>query len=241
MITVLARIVQMVAEAQRSRAPIQRLAGRVPGWFVPLVIAVAPIAFAARAMFGPEPRFAYGLVAAATILIITCPCAQGLAAPTSILVGVGRGAQASEHPLAAAIITAARSKGLALSRIMGFDSPTDKSTFGIADPLKATTPEALAALRAKGTRIVTLTGNNRTTADAIARKLGPAEIEAEWLPCQATASTSSAMRCASGCCGYRVAARFLSMTAAITAKSSPVRRLRATGITSASSQLIWRR
>ena len=92
--TMLARIVQMVATAQRSRAPIQRLADRVAGWFVPAVIAVAVLAFAAWATFGPEPRFAYGLVAAVTVLIIACPCALGLATPMSIMVGVGRGAQA---------------------------------------------------------------------------------------------------------------------------------------------------
>ena len=92
--TLLAQIVQMVATAQRSRAPIQRLADQVSGWFVPAVIAVALLAFAAWAMFGPEPRFAYGLVAAVTVLIIACPCALGLATPMSIMVGVGRGAQA---------------------------------------------------------------------------------------------------------------------------------------------------
>src|ERR1043166_8854334 len=92
--TVLAQIVQMVAAAQRSRAPIQRLADQVSGWFVPLVIAVALVAFAAWAVFGPEPRFAYGLVAAVSVLIIACPCALGLATPMSIMVGVGRGAQA---------------------------------------------------------------------------------------------------------------------------------------------------
>ena len=90
----LAQIVQMVAQAQRSRAPIQRLADRVSAWFVPLVIAVALLAFAAWAVFGPEPRFAYGLVAAVAVLIIACPCALGLATPMSIMVGVGRGAQA---------------------------------------------------------------------------------------------------------------------------------------------------
>src|SRR5665648_74709 len=89
----LARIVDMVAKAQRSRAPIQRLADRVAGWFVPAVIAVALIAFAAWATFGPEPRFAFGLVAAVSVLIIACPCALGLATPMSIMVGVGRGAQ----------------------------------------------------------------------------------------------------------------------------------------------------
>ena len=92
--TLLSQIVQMVAKAQRSRAPIQRLADQVAGWFVPTVIAVALIAFAAWATFGPEPRFAFGLVAAVSVLIIACPCALGLATPMSIMVGVGRGAQA---------------------------------------------------------------------------------------------------------------------------------------------------
>src|SRR5262249_10363366 len=92
--TMLSQIVQMVAQAQRSRAPIQRLADQVSGWFVPAVIAVAVLAFAAWATFGPEPRFTYGLVAAVTVLIIACPCALGLATPMSIMVGIGRGAQA---------------------------------------------------------------------------------------------------------------------------------------------------
>ena len=91
--TLLAQIVQMVAAAQRSRAPIQRLADQVSGWFVPLVILVAVVAFAVWAIFGPEPRFAFGLVAAVSVLIIACPCALGLATPMSIMVGVGRGAQ----------------------------------------------------------------------------------------------------------------------------------------------------
>jgi Cu+-exporting ATPase len=90
--TMLARIVQMVAEAQRSRAPIQRMADQVSGWFVPVVIAVAAVAFIAWGIWGPEPRFAYGLVAAVAVLIIACPCALGLATPMSIMVGVGRGA-----------------------------------------------------------------------------------------------------------------------------------------------------
>src|ERR1700730_1527310 len=91
--TLLSQIVQMVAAAQRSRAPIQRLADRISSWFVPLVIAIAVLAFIAWAAFGPEPRFAYGLVAAVTVLIIACPCALGLATPMSIMVGVGRGAE----------------------------------------------------------------------------------------------------------------------------------------------------
>src|ERR1700729_2060333 len=92
--TVLAQIVQMVAQAQRSRAPIQRLADQVSGWFVPLVIAVAALAFVAWAIWGPEPKMAFGLVAAVSVLIIACPCALGLATPMSIMVGVGGGGQA---------------------------------------------------------------------------------------------------------------------------------------------------
>ena len=296
--TMLAQIVQMVAQAQRSRAPIQRLADQVSGWFVPAVILVAVVAFVAWAMFGPEPRFAYGLVAAVTVLIIACPCALGLATPMSIMVGVGRGAQAgvliknaealermekvdtlvvdktgtltegkpkvvkivpaegfdeasllkfaasvevaSEHPLAAAIGAAAKERNIELARVMGFDSPTGKGAIGmverkrvalgnprflaelgiattpleaqaeqlrregatsifvavdgkvagviaIADPVKATTAAALKALSGDGVRVVMLTGDNRTTALAVARRLGLTEIEAEVLPDQKSA------------------------------------------------------
>ncbi len=189
--TMLARIVQMVADAQRSRAPIQRLADQVSGWFVPAVIAVAVLAFAAWSMWGPEPRYAYGLVAAVAVLIIACPCALGLATPMSIMVGVGRGAQAgvlirdaealermekidtiivdktgtltegkpsvtaiatvkgqdenellalaaaveksSEHPLAAAIVAAAEKRGVAIAKVMGFDSPSGKGAIGMVN------------------------------------------------------------------------------------------------------------
>jgi P-type Cu+ transporter len=291
--TLLSQIVQMVADAQRSRAPIQRLADQVSSWFVPLVIAIAILAFAAWAIFGPEPRFAYGLIAAVTVLIIACPCALGLATPMSIMVGVGRGAQqgvliknaealermekvdtllidktgtltegrprvtkilaashlgedellrlvaslesASEHPLAEAIVAAAKEKKLFLSRAENFDSPAGKGVTGtvdgrriaignadflkelgvatnalaseadalrrdgataifvaadgnlagviaIADPVKSTTADALSALRADGISIVMLTGDNRTTALAVAEKLGIRDIEAEVLP-----------------------------------------------------------
>jgi Cu+-exporting ATPase len=291
--TLLARIVQMVAQAQRSRAPIQRLADQVSGWFVPLVIAVALAAFAAWSLLGPEPRLAYGLVAAVSVLIIACPCALGLATPMSIMVGVGRGAQAgvliknaealermesvdtlvvdktgtltqgkptvtavvpapgfdeaqllrlaasveraSEHPLAAAIVAAAAERAIELAPVRGFDSPAGKGAIGmverqrvvlgnakflaelgitsaaldgeaerlrqdgataifvaidgtpagiiaIADPVKPTTPAALQALRQAGLRIVMLTGDNRTTALAVARSLGITEVEAEVLP-----------------------------------------------------------
>jgi Cu+-exporting ATPase len=291
--TMLARIVQMVADAQRSRAPIQRLADQVSGWFVPLVIVVAILAFVAWSIWGPEPRFSYGLVAAVAVLIIACPCALGLATPMSIMVGVGRGAQAgvlirdaealermekvdtivvdktgtltegkpsvtaiavadgqdenevlrlvasvevaSEHPLGAAIVAAAKARNLALGKVMGFDSPSGKgaigmverkriavgnagylkelniatdaladraeamrqdgataiyaaingklaAVIGIADPVKETTPAALAALREAGVHIVMLTGDNRTTALAVAKRLGIDEVEADVLP-----------------------------------------------------------
>ena len=291
--TMLAQIVQMVAAAQRSRAPVQRLADQVSGWFVPAVILAAVIAFAAWAIWGPEPRFAYGLVAAVSVLIIACPCALGLATPMSIMVGVGRGAQAgvliknaealerlervdtlvidktgtltegkpkvvavvpthgveedevlrfaasveraSEHPLGRAIVEAAAERGLALGKVEGFDAPAGKGVVGkvagrklalgsasflresgvsvaaleteaerlrqdgataiyvaidgkasgiiaIADPVKPSTPGALAALAADGIRIVMLTGDNRTTARAVARRLAIGEIETEVLP-----------------------------------------------------------
>ena len=296
--TMLSQIVQMVATAQRSRAPIQRLADRVAAWFVPAVIAVAVLAFVAWAMFGPEPRFSYALVAAVTVLIIACPCALGLATPMSIMVGVGRGAevgvliknaealermetidtlvvdktgtltegkpkvtaiipalgfdeatvlrfaasveQASEHPLAAAIVAAATERNLELAPVMGFDAPSGKGAIGmverkrvvlgnaaffaelkistaglngqaeelrhdgataifvaidgkaagviaIADPIKHTASAALQALRDEGIRVVMLTGDNRTTAQAVARRLGITEIEAEVLPDQKAA------------------------------------------------------
>jgi Cu+-exporting ATPase len=289
----LSQIVKLVAEAQRSRAPIQRLADQVSGYFVPAVIAVAVLAFAAWAIWGPEPRFSYGLVAAVAVLIIACPCALGLATPMSIMVGVGRGAQtgvliknaealeymekvdtlvvdktgtltegkptvtavvpaagfnedevlrlaasverASEHPLAQAIVAAAEAKGLKTSAVTDFDSPVGKGAFGrvdgkrivlgnakflaeqgvdvaslasaaeklrqdgataifagsdgglvgvlaIADPVKASTPAALAALKAEGVHVVMLTGDNWTTAKAVARRLGIDEVEAEVLP-----------------------------------------------------------
>ena len=296
--TMLSQIVAMVAAAQRSRAPIQRLADQVSAWFVPLVIVIALGAFAAWAVFGPEPRFAYGLVAAVSVLIIACPCALGLATPMSIMVGVGRGAQAgvliknaealermekvdtlvvdktgtltegkprviaiapvlgvdeatvmryaasveqaSEHPLAAAIVAAAKARGVAIAKAADFESPTGKGVLGsvdgkrvalgnaaffaelkiatvglnrradelrqdgataifvaidgnaagviaIADPIKASTAEALKALSAEGVRVVMLTGDNRTTAQAVAKRLGISEVEAEVLPDQKSA------------------------------------------------------
>ena len=296
--TLLSQIVKMVADAQRSRAPIQRLADQVAGWFVPTVIVVALIAFGAWAWFGPEPRMAFGLVAAVSVLIIACPCALGLATPMSIMVGVGRGAAAgvliknaealermekidtlvvdktgtltegkpkvvaivaatgfgeseilqlaasversSEHPLADAIVRAAKERHLDLIEVKEFDSPTGKGAtgkvdgkavllgnaaflasrgietqslneqgealrgdgatviniavegkfaglFAIADPVKASTPDALKALAAEGIKVIMLTGDNRTTANAVAKKLGITEVEAEVLPDQKSA------------------------------------------------------
>jgi Cu+-exporting ATPase len=296
--TLLSQIVKMVAEAQRSRAPIQRLADQVAGWFVPTVIVVSLIAFGAWALFGPEPRMAFGLVAAVSVLIIACPCALGLATPMSIMVGIGRGAQAgvliknadalermekidtlvvdktgtltegkpklvaivasagfleaellrlaasveraSEHPLADAIVRAAGERKLDLGKVEEFDSPTGKGAtgkvdgktillgnstfltslgvetqslneqseqlrgdgatviniaidgklaglFAIADPVKASTPEALKALKAEGIEIIMLTGDNRTTANAVAKRLGITDVEAEVLPDQKSA------------------------------------------------------
>ncbi|KZD21205.1 heavy metal translocating P-type ATPase [Tardiphaga robiniae] len=296
--TLLSQIVQMVAQAQRSRAPIQRLADHVAGWFVPAVIVVAIVAFAAWAWFGPEPHFAFGLVAAVSVLIIACPCALGLATPMSIMVGVGRGAQAgvliknaealermekvdtlvvdktgtltegkpkvvaivpasgfeeteilklaasversSEHPLADAIVRAAKERNLDLINVAEFDSPTGKGVTGkidgkvvllgnakfmassgietesmeeqaeklrgdgatvvniavdgklagilaIADPVKASTPEALKALAVEGIKVIMLTGDNQTTANAVAKHLGISEVEAEVLPDQKSA------------------------------------------------------
>jgi Cu+-exporting ATPase len=303
--TMLSRIVQMVAAAQRSRAPIQRLADQVSGWFVPAVIAAALVAFAAWGVYGPEPRFAFGLVAAVTVLIIACPCALGLATPMSIMVGVGRGAEvgvliknaealermekidtlvidktgtltegkpkvvavvpaegfeenqvlrlaaslekASGHPLALAIVAAAQERGLDMSAVTEFNSPTGKGVVGVvdgrrlalgpanflrelhiapnaleqdaerlrldgataiflgadgrlaaviavADPVKSTTPAALDALAKEGVRVVMLTGDNRTTAEAVARRLGIADVEAEVLPDQKSAVVEKLQR-----------------------------------------------
>ncbi|MBP1843003.1 Cu+-exporting ATPase [Rhizobium petrolearium] len=291
--TMLSQIVRMVAEAQRSRAPIQRLADEVSGWFVPAVIAIAIVSFVTWMLMGPEPRFAHGLVAAVAVLIIACPCALGLATPMSIMVGVGRGARlgvliknaealerfekvdtlvvdktgtltegrpkvtaiepregisetellrlaatlerSSEHPLALAIVNAAHERNVPLGNAQDFDSPVGKGVtgtvegrklvlgshrimgeahidvsgmaskaeelrnegatvifiaadgvliglFAIADPIKATTPEAVRQLVAEGVRVVMLTGDNKTTARAVARKLGISEVEAEVLP-----------------------------------------------------------
>jgi Cu+-exporting ATPase len=291
--TLLAQIVRMVAEAQRSRAPIQKLADLVAGYFVPAVVFVAVVTFIVWALLGPEPAMAYALLNAVAVLIIACPCALGLATPMSIMVGTGRGATAgvliknaealevlekidtlvvdktgtltegkprlaalvpisgynesdilrlaaslergSEHPLAAAIVSGAEKKGLKLSQAREFRSITGKGVIGVvdgkkvalgnrrlledlgigaselmdrseelrrdgqtvmhividkavvglvgvADPVKASTPEAIRLLHDDGVRIVMLTGDNRTTAEAVARKLGIDEIQAEVLP-----------------------------------------------------------
>lgn len=302
--TLLSQIVQMVAQAQRSRAPIQRLADQVSGWFVPAVIAVAVISGGVWAVIGPEPRFSYALIIGVSVLIIACPCALGLATPISIMVGVGRGAQAgvlirnaealerfekvdtlvvdktgtltegkpavvairpaagldensllamaaslergSEHPLAAAILRAATERGLAIGEAQDFDSPVGKGVtgmvegrkvvigksqflaefgidanvmeaeadalrregvtavllavdgkfagvIGIADPVKATTHEAIQTLQAEGVKIVMMTGDNRLTAQAVAQRLGIDAVEAEVLP-QDKASVVSRLR-----------------------------------------------
>ncbi len=291
--TLLAQIVQMVAQAQRSRAPIQRLADQVSGWFVPAVILSALLSFAVWSLWGPEPRFTYGLIAAVSVLIIACPCALGLATPMSIMVGVGRGAQlgvliksaealerlekvdtlvidktgtltegkpsvvaiktvagveetellrltaslerSSEHPLAAAIVRSAEERGLSLAPVANFNSPVGKGVTGtvdghtlvignlrimadagidtirldqkaddlrrdgataifvaidgkaagiiaIADPIKTTTLSAILALKDEGIRVVMLTGDNATTAKAVARQLHITDVEAEVLP-----------------------------------------------------------
>ena len=291
--TLLARIAQMVSEAGRSRAPIQKLADQVAGWFVPAVIAVAVIAALVWAFFGAAPALANALVAAVSVLIIACPCALGLATPISVMVGVGRGAsegvlikdaealeilckvdtlvidktgtltegkprlaaivasgdsnetdvlryaasieKLSEHPLAAAIVAGAAERGVLPSAVEGFDSITGKGVrgnvdgkavlagnrrlmedagvdigplaeraealrkegqtvlfialdgrpaglVGVNDPIKASSAQALRILEAEGIAIVMLTGDNKTTADAVARTLGITRVEAEVLP-----------------------------------------------------------
>jgi Cu+-exporting ATPase len=293
--TLLAQIVRMVGEAQRSRAPIQRLADRIAAYFVPAVVVVAMLAFIAWSVWGPPPRLAFALVSAVAVLIIACPCALGLATPMAIMVGTGRGATAgvlvknaealerleqvdtivvdktgtltegkpklvsvvvldgradndalrlaaalerpSEHPLAAAIVAAARDRGIDVPRVEEFRAEPGKgivgkidgarvalgnlammrdaavavdsvaakadelrrdgqtvmylaveraavALLGVADPIKASTPEAIDALHKDGLRIVMLTGDNRTTADAVARRLRLDDVRAEVLPAE---------------------------------------------------------
>ena len=296
--TLLAQIVRMVSEAQRSRAPIQRLADTVSAWFVPIVIVVAVITFIVWSRVGPEPRLAHALVNAVAVLIIACPCALGLATPMSIMVGTGRGAEngvlirnaealeilekvttlvvdktgtltegrpklvtvmplepfdeesllrlvaslenASEHPLAGAIVAGTTERGVKLADVTEFESITGQGVVGVvesrhvavgnlkllesmsvdvptlrekadelrrngqtvmfiavdrraaglvgvADPVKATTPEAIEALHREGVKVVMLTGDNRTTAEAVARSVGIDQIEADVLPDQKAA------------------------------------------------------
>jgi len=291
--TLLARIVALVAEAQRSRAPVQRLADTVSAWFVPAVVGAAILAFTAWMLFGPAPAFAYALAAGVSVLIIACPCALGLATPMSIVVAIGKGAnagvlirnaaalerlervdtlvvdktgtltegrpavsavvpaagfaeaavlrlgasleRASEHPLAAAIVAAGDERGLPMEEVADFRSLTGQGVTGriagepvalgsarllaelgislaelelpaaqlrrdgatvifvasggraagliaVADPVRVTTPAALARLTAEGIAIVMLTGDNRTTAQAVAARLGITQIEAEVRP-----------------------------------------------------------
>ena len=291
--TMLSRIVQMVSEAQRTRAPIQRLADVVAGYFVPIVVLVAVLTFAAWSVFGPEPRMAYALVNAVAVLLIACPCALGLATPMSIMVGTGRGAasgvliknaealeilekvdtlvidktgtltegkprlvtieaaegrdetdllrlaasveRSSEHPLASAIVASAEEKKLRLAPVDDFQSHTGRGVegtaegrrvavgnrmllerlevsaddlkqraealredgqtavfvvidgkpaglLGIADPIKESAAEAVKQLHDQGLRIVMMTGDGRTTAEAVARKLGIDDVRAEVLP-----------------------------------------------------------
>ena len=293
--TLLAQIVRMVGEAQRSRAPIQKLADRVAAWFVPAVVAVAILSFIGWALWGPEPRLAHALVSAVAVLIIACPCALGLATPMAIMVGTGRGAtagvliknaealermesvdtlvvdktgtltegrprlvgvqavagfaedevlrlaasleQGSEHPLAAAIVAGARDRHVPIAAATDFQSVTGKGVVGtvdgravvlgnvallrdrgvdgrmldtaadaprrdgqtvmfvavdgrpagivaVADPIKATTSDAIDAIHADGLRIIMLTGDSRTTAEAVARRLRIDEVRAEILPAQ---------------------------------------------------------
>jgi Cu+-exporting ATPase len=291
--TLLARIVQMVSQAQRSRAPIQRLADRVAAWFVPAVLAIAVLTFLIWSFFGPEPRLAHALVNAVAVLIIACPCALGLATPMAIMVGTGRGArggvliknaealeilekvdtlvvdktgtltvgkptvefvvtvsggdetelvrlvasleQGSEHPLGSAVVAAAKQNNISLASATDFQSHTGlgisgkvngktvasgnekffhqlhismdglrlkaedlrrngqtvifaavdgrpAGLIGIADPIKPSTPQALHDLKAAGLRIVMLTGDSRSTAEAVAAKLGIDDFESEILP-----------------------------------------------------------
>jgi len=300
--TLLAQIVTLVAEAQRSRAPLQRLADRVAAWFVPAVILIAVLAFVVWSAVGPDPRFAYALIAAVAVLIIACPCALGLATPMSIMVAAGKGAQAgvlfrnaeaierlrevdtlvvdktgtltegrpklvtietagevgeeellglaaaleraSEHPLAEAIVRGAEQRGVRLAAVEGFEAITGKGVVGlvggrkvaignaammaaqevegtalealrrradelraegqtvmfvavdgapaglvgVADPIKETTPQAIAELHEAGLRVVMITGDSRGTAEAVAAKLGIDEVRAEVLPDQKDAA-----------------------------------------------------
>src|SRR2546428_330682 len=171
--TLLAQIVRMVSEAQRSRAPIQRLADTVSSYFVPAVVAVAVVTFVTWAGWGPEPRMAYAIVNAVAVLIIACPCALGLATPLSIMVGTRRGALGERAE-------ALRGDGQTVMFVAVDTQPA--GLVGVADPIKATTQEALGVLRQSGLHIVMVTGDSRATAEAVARKLGIDDVQAEVLP-----------------------------------------------------------
>ncbi|HET9818524.1 MAG TPA: heavy metal translocating P-type ATPase, partial [Rhodanobacteraceae bacterium] len=304
--TMLSQIVALVAKAQRSKAPLQRVADRVSWWFVPTVVVIAVLAFVVWVAVGPDPKLAHALIAAVSVLIIACPCALGLATPISIMVASGRGAQAgvlfrdaaaiealrdvdtlvvdktgtltegrpslrgvevlgdvdaqqaltlaaalerpSEHPLAQAIVAAAQERGIAIPAVEQFETVTGQGVRGrvdgydvalgnaalmrgvrvepdreiearadalrgegatvmllavdgtaaallaVADPVKSDTPEALASLRAEGLRIVMLTGDNRTTARAIARKLGIDDVHADVSPADKAAVVAALQR-----------------------------------------------
>src|SRR5439155_943297 len=175
--TLLAQIVRMVGEAQRSRAPIQRLADVVSAYFVPAVLVAAAVTFVAWLGFGPPPRVAYALANAVAVLIVACPCALGLATPMSIMVGVGRGATAG------VLVKQAEALGADGQTVMllAVDGRA-AGLLAVADPVKPSTPGALRALGDDGVRVVMLTGDSRTTAAAVARRLGIDEVHAEVLP-----------------------------------------------------------
>src|SRR5439155_1492144 len=168
--TLLAQIVRMVGEAQRSRAPIQRLADVVSAYFVPAVLVVAAVTFVAWLVLGPTPRVAYALANAVAVLIVACPCALGLATPMSIMVAGGLGARAEALGADGQTVMLLAVDGRAAGLV------------GVADPVKPSTPGALRALREDGVRVVMLTGDSRTTAAAVARRLGIDEVHAEVLP-----------------------------------------------------------
>src|SRR6266705_1219359 len=186
--TLLAQIVHMVAEAQRTRAPIQKLADVVSAIFVPAVVGTAVVAFFVWSIYGPPPAMAFALVSAVSVLISACPCAPRLATPLSIMVGTGRGAQAGVLICRAASIAsvprALTDRAHALRRrgetvVFLSDGARAARILGVADPIKASTPEALRALAAEGVRVVMLTGDNELTARAVAGRLGIEEVRAD--------------------------------------------------------------
>src|SRR6266545_4232458 len=184
--TLLSQIVRMVMDAQRSRAPIQRLADVVSGWFVPAVVLSALVAFAAWAAFGPEPRLAHGLVAAVAVLIIACPCALGLATPMAIMVGTGRGAMAGVLVKSAEALERFEKVEVLLVDKTGTLTRGKPAIARVeaVDPVKPGAAEAIRALRAEGLEVVMVTGDGWTTARAVAAQLGISHVEAEVLPGQ---------------------------------------------------------